>query len=212
MGHPGSGKGTQAKFLSASMNIPQISTGDILREAVAKQTPLGLKAKKFMGTGELVPDDIVIGLVDERIQQDDALSGFILDGFPRTIAQAEELDALLDMHKRSIKTVISLEVLKQDVLKRLTSRRVCKNCRHVYNLIFNPPPVDNICVECGLKNTIIQRDDDKVETVKIRLNVYERQTLPLKDYYRTQGKLLKIDGSQTIQKVREEITTKLNSL
>jgi adenylate kinase len=212
LGYPGSGKGTQAKFLSALKNIPQISTGDILREAVAKQTPLGLEAKKFMDAGELVPDDVVISLVDERIQQEDALQGFILDGFPRTIAQANELDALLNTHERSIKAVVSLEVLKQDVLKRLTSRRICNHCGHVYNLVSNPPPADNVCIECGHKNTIIQRDDDKVETVKNRLDVYEKQTLPLKNYYLKQSKLLKIDGSQTIQKVREEITMKLKSL
>lgn len=212
LGYPGSGKGTQAKFLSESYGIPQISTGDILREAVANKTQLGLEAKKYMDAGDLVPDEVVIGLVEERIQEDDAVAGFILDGFPRTIAQAIELDELLKKHVRSITAVISLEVLKEDVIERLTSRRICTNCRRVYNLVSDPPPSDGVCSQCKKSGTIVQRKDDEVETVERRLTVYNIQTLPLKDFYKKQGKLVLINGSQSIQSVREEISGKLRKI
>ncbi|MFQ5628027.1 MAG: adenylate kinase [bacterium] len=212
LGCPGSGKGTQAKFLTDIYHIPQISTGDILRAVISKQTELGLAAKKYMDVGELVPDEVVIGLVEERIQQDDAADGFILDGFPRTLAQARELDNLLENHHRSIDAVICLDVLKQDILDRLTSRRVCTNCRRVYNLIFDPPPENNICKECRRRNTIVQRNDDRVETVKNRLDVYEKQTAPLIEFYKKQHKILQINGSQDIHKVKEELLFKLQNL
>ena len=212
LGYPGSGKGTQAKYLSDSYGIPQISTGDILRDAVAKKTQLGLEAKKYMDSGDLVQDGVVIGLVEERIQEQDAVKGFILDGFPRTIAQAIELDELLEKHVRSITAVISLEVLKEDVIERLTSRRICTNCRRVYNLVYDPPPADGVCNQCKKTGTIVQRKDDEVETVERRLTVYNIQTLPLKDFYQKQGKLVLINGSQSILDVRSEIESKLRNI
>lgn len=212
LGYPGSGKGTQAKFLAENYKIPQISTGDILRDAVARQTPLGVEAKRYMTAGELVPDQVVIGLVDERIQERDARKGFILDGFPRTIAQAQALDRLLYKHKRSILAVLSLEVSRKRILERLTCRRVCIKCGRVFNLIYDPPPDNGNCSKCGAEKAIIQRDDDKEETVLHRMQVYEEQTRPLKEYYDLQGKLQPIDGSLSINKVREQIAGKLNQI
>ncbi len=209
LGYPGSGKGTQASFLSEKYDIPQISTGDILRDAVAKQTPLGLEAKKIMDRGELVPDKVVVGLIEERLKQDDAKKGFILDGFPRTTRQAQELDRILLNSNRRILCVLSLEVSRSRIIKRLTSRRVCSQCKKVFNLIFDPPPENGICPGCGGEGTIIQRPDDTEETVIHRMEVYEAQTRPLKGYYDAQGKLVSIDGSLSIQKVRDEILRKL---
>ncbi|RMD95820.1 MAG: adenylate kinase [Calditrichaeota bacterium] len=210
IGYPGSGKGTQATILSEKYDIPKISTGDILREAVASGTPLGLKAKKYMDAGELVPDDIVIGLIEERLKQPDTKKGFILDGFPRTISQAQELDQILRKLHRSLTAVISLEVSKKRIIERLTNRRVCVKCGRVYNLIYDPPPEDGRCESCG--GELIQRSDDKEETVRHRIEVYDEQTRPLKKYYDAQGKLLPIDGSLNIDKVQDEIERKLKSL
>ncbi len=210
IGYPGSGKGTQAAILSEKYDIPKISTGDILREAVSRRTPLGLEAKKYMDKGELVPDEVVIGLIEDRLQQEDAQKGFILDGFPRTIAQAQELDRLLHKFKRSISAVISLEVSKKRIIDRLTKRRVCVQCGRVYNLIYDPPPEDGRCGVCG--GDLIQRSDDREETVRHRMEVYEEQTRPLKEYYGAQGKLILIDGSLSIEKVRDEIQRKLNEI
>lgn len=211
LGYPGSGKGTQAKLLSDQLTIPQISTGDILRDAVASGTPLGLEAKKYMENGDLVPDEVVIGLVDERLQQPDAQKGFILDGFPRTIAQAVQLDAILEKQHRSIKIVIFLKVPKATVIERLTSRRTCLKCHRVYNMITDPPPPDGVCDRCGEKRYIVQREDDNEQTVRTRLDVYESQTRPLIEYYREQGKLVLIDGSQTIPEVQEQIQRNLRN-
>ncbi len=210
IGYPGSGKGTQATLLSEKYHIPKISTGDILREAVARKTPLGLQAKKYMDAGELVPDEVVIGLVEARLKEPDAQNGFILDGFPRTVSQAQELDHLLRKMNRSITAVISLEVSKKRILERLTKRRVCVKCGRVYNLIYDPPPADGKCESCG--GEIIQRSDDREETVLHRMNVYEEQTRPLKEYYGSQGKLVHIDGSLNIEKVRDEIERKLEEI
>jgi adenylate kinase len=209
LGYPGSGKGTQASLLSQRYNIPKISTGDILRAAVAAQTELGLKAKRYMDAGELAPDEVMIDLVVQRIGEPDSINGYILDGFPRTIHQAQELDRVLFNYHRQIVAVISLEIEKKKVMARLTSRRVCDRCGRGYNLLTEPPPVNNICTACG--GQIYQRSDDKPETVLHRMEVYEELTRPLKAYYGSQGKLLQIDGSLSIEKVQAEIVHRLES-
>ncbi len=205
LGYPGSGKGTQAKLVSEKYSIPQISTGDILREAVVQQTRLGIEAKKYMDSGGLVPDQVVFGLVEARILEDDVQSGFILDGFPRNIEQAKSLDGLLESHNRPISAVFTLQVPKKRIFDRLTQRRVCSNCGRLYNLIYDPPPTDNICDSCGKKDTIIQRSDDNEETVKHRLSIYEEQTKPLKAYYRALNKIVIVDGALEIGEVQKEI-------
>lgn len=205
IGYPGSGKGTQASYLAEKYGIPQISTGDILRKAVAEKTPLGIEAKKAMDAGELVPDAVVIGMIEERLKEPDAVKGFILDGFPRTIKQAQEFDRILYKIDRQIEAVLSLEVSKQRIFKRLTSRRVCSNCNQIYNLIYDPPPESGICSSCNQAATFFQRDDDKEATVQHRMDVYEELTQPLKKYYDGQGKLSEVDGSLSIAKVREQI-------
>ncbi len=210
LGYPGSGKGTQAGLLSERYNIPKISTGDILRAAVIAKTDLGVKAKEFMDRGELVADDIIIGLVVQRIAEPDSVRGFILDGFPRTIHQAQELDRVFLDLKRRLLAVISLEIEKKKVIGRLTSRRVCAKCGKLYNLQTEPPPVDNKCDNCGGK--VYQRSDDEPETVLHRMEVYEQQTQPLKDYYGMQGKLLQVDGSLNVEKVQSEILKRLRML
>ena len=208
LGYPGSGKGTQASLLSEKYKIPKISTGDILREAVVKATDLGMRAKLFMDGGELVPDEVMIGLVVERLGAPDTAAGYILDGFPRTHHQAQELDYLLMQHfHQEMTAVISLEIEKKKVIERLTSRRVCKKCGRVYNLQTDPPPADMICETCG--GNVIQRSDDALETVLHRMDVYEEATRPLKNYYGMQGKLIQIDGSLSIDKVHQEIEGKL---
>lgn len=210
LGYPGSGKGTQATLLSEIHKIPKISTGDILRAAVQAQTQLGVQAKKYMDRGELAPDQIMIGLVVQRINEPDSARGYILDGFPRTINQAHELDRVFLDLKKQLTAVISLEIEKKKVIERLTSRRVCENCGKLFNLTTEPPPVSNHCDHCGGK--IYQRSDDKPETVLHRMEVYEELTRPLKDYYGAQGKLLQIDGSLSIHKVHADIVKRLNEL
>lgn len=208
LGYPGSGKGTQASLLSDKYKIPRISTGDILREAVAKATELGRRAKSYMDGGELVPDEVIIGLVVERLGAADTADGYILDGFPRTLPQARELDFLLMQHfDHQLNGVISLEIEKRKVIDRLTSRRVCKQCTRVYNLDADPPPADLRCETCG--GEIVQRSDDTPETVLHRMEIYEGATRPLKAYYGAQGKLIQIDGSLSIEKVNQEVESKL---
>lgn len=208
IGYPGSGKGTQAALLSQRFNnIPKISTGDILRAAVTAKTDLGLQAKLFMDAGELVPDYLIIDLVVQRITEPDSAKGYILDGFPRNIYQAQELDRVLLNYRRPIAGVISLEIERKKVIERLTSRRVCSKCGHLYNLISDPPPPDNVCSYC--QGGIYQRSDDKAETVLHRMNVYEEATRPLKAYYGAQGKLIPIDGSLSIEKVHAEIVNRV---
>jgi adenylate kinase len=208
IGYPGSGKGTQAALLSQHFNnIPKISTGDILRAAVAAKTELGLKAKLFMDGGELVPDELIIDMVVQRISEPDSAKGYILDGFPRNIHQAQELDRVLLNYRRPIAGVISLEIEKKKVIERLTSRRVCSKCGHLYNLISDPPPATDVCSYC--EGDIYQRSDDKPETVLHRMEVYEEATRPLKAYYGAQGKLLPIDGSLSIEKVHAEIINRV---
>ncbi len=203
LGAPGAGKGTQASRISERYGIPQISTGDILRSAVREGTELGKKAKEYMDRGELVPDEIVIGIVRERIVQDDRKKGFILDGFPRTVVQAEALDRMLEELGLSIDYVINIDVPEEEIVKRLTGRRTCRNCQAMYHVIFNPPKKDNVCDKCG--GELYQRDDDKEETIRARLEVYKRQTAPLIDYYSRKGKLVNIDGTKGIDEIFEEI-------
>jgi len=210
LGAPGAGKGTQAKKVSEKYGIPQISTGDMLREAVAKGTELGKKAKEYMDKGELVPDEIVIGIVKERLQQPDCERGFILDGFPRTLAQAKALDEMLKELNKKIDGVINIAVPEEEVVKRIVNRRTCRNCGAVYHLIYNPPKEDNKCDKCG--GELYQRDDDKEETVRERFRVYKQNTEPLIDYYRKKGVLYDVDGTKDINGVWEEIVAVLSKL
>lgn len=209
LGAPGTGKGTQASVLSQMFGIPQISTGDILRKAVADGTELGRQAKAVMEAGGLVSDDIILALIKERLAQPDAAKGYILDGFPRTLQQAEALDDLLK-NDSGIDAVVYFQVDEEEIVRRLTSRRTCRQCGQNYNMITDPPPADNRCRVCG--GEIYQRDDDKEETVRNRLRVYHEKTAPLVEYYRKQGKLYSIDGSKPVEEVRQEIIALQNRL
>jgi len=192
LGPPGSGKGTQSKLLVGRYNIPNVSTGDILRENIAKNTELGVSAESFMEKGKLVPDDVILGMVKDILDQDYVATGFIFDGFPRTIPQAEGFDSLLSKRNLSIDHVINFEVLEDEVVSRLSSRWSCPQCGAIYNSITNPPLVSGICDNCGA--VISQRNDDKEETVRIRLAVYFEQTEPLVDFYSKKGLLIRISG------------------
>lgn len=192
LGPPGAGKGTQASRLIQKYGIPQISTGDMLRAALKAGTPLGLEAKKYMDQGTLVPDSVVIGLVKERIQQPDCAKGYMLDGFPRNVSQAEALDAMLQDLKMKIDHVVSIEVPSSELLARLTGRRTCRACGAGFHIKFDPPKKDGVCDKCN--GELYQRDDDNEATVSSRLQVYEGQTKPLIEYYVKQGKLRPIDG------------------
>jgi adenylate kinase len=203
LGAPGGGKGTQAKKLVDKYGIPQISTGDILRAAVAKGTPLGKEAKSYMNKGELVPDSVVIGLVKERIAQDDCKKGYILDGFPRNTAQSETLDKVLAGMGSPLDTALLIDVDKDVLMKRLTGRRTCKNCQQMYNVYFSPPKKEGICDKCG--GELFQRDDDKEATIKKRLDVYDAQTAPLIDYYKKKGILKSIAGTGSINEIFDKV-------
>ncbi|MCU0571790.1 MAG: adenylate kinase [Syntrophobacteraceae bacterium] len=192
LGPPGAGKGTQAKRLIDRYGIPQISTGDMLRAALKEGTPLGLEAKKFMDQGTLVPDSVVIGLVKERIQKPDCAKGYMLDGFPRNVSQAESLDAMLGELKQRIDHVVSIEVPSSELLARLTGRRTCRACGAGFHIKFDPPKKDAVCDKC--EGELYQRDDDNEATVSSRLQVYEGQTKPLIDYYEKQDKIRRVDG------------------
>ncbi len=203
LGPPGSGKGTQAQMMTERYHIPQISTGDILRAAVKEGTPLGREAKRYMDQGELVPDEVVVGIVKDRLNASDCNSGFILDGFPRTLPQAEALDTTLKAMERGIDHVVSIEVDKDELIRRLTGRRTCRRCGAMYHIIFDPPKRDGICDRCG--GELYQRDDDKEETIRARLQVYEKQTAPLIEYYRKRGILRSIDGVGEIEEIFQRI-------
>ena len=203
LGPPGSGKGTQAKMLVDHYGIPQISTGDILREAVREGTPLGREAKGYMDRGELVPDEVVVGIVRERLQGDDCKKGFILDGFPRTIPQAEALEETLKGLSKGIDHVINIEVGKDELIRRLSGRRTCRKCGAMYHIIFDPPKREGVCDRCG--GELYQRDDDREETIRERLRVYEEQTAPLIEFYRKRGLLRTIDGKGEIKEIFERI-------
>jgi len=205
LGAPGAGKGTQAKKLIEKYGIPQISTGDILRKAVADGTPLGKEAKSYMDKGELVPDSVVIGLVKERLAQDDCKAGYILDGFPRTTPQAEALDKVLEEMNAPLDVALSVDVDMGGLMKRLTGRRTCKNCQQMYNIYFSPPQKEGVCEKCG--GELFQRDDDKEETIKNRLDVYERSTAPLIDYYKNKGILKSVEGVGSIDEIFNKIVS-----
>ena len=199
LGAPGAGKGTQGNILSEKFRIPQISTGDILRANVRSKTQLGLKAKEYMDKGALVPDDIVVGMVVDRINEEDAKSGFILDGFPRNINQAEVLEKTLFSMGKSISTVIGIEVDRKELVRRLSGRRVCRKCGASYHTIFNPPVNIGMCDKCG--SEIYQRDDDKEDTIEARLKVYEQETYPLVEYYSTKGLYRAVDGKGSVDQI-----------
>lgn len=203
LGAPGAGKGTQAKKLVEKYGLPQISTGDLLRAAVAAGTPLGKEAKSYMDKGELVPDTVVMGMVEERIKQDDCKKGFILDGFPRNVAQAEALDKMLASLNMPLTAALSVDVPFEDLMKRLTGRRTCKACGQMYNVYFTPPKKDGSCDKCG--GELFQRDDDKEDTIKKRLEVYNAQTAPLIDYYGKKGILKSVAGTGSINDIFKKV-------
>ena len=203
LGPPGAGKGTQAKMLMEHFAIPQISTGDILRSAVKDGTPMGLKAKGCMDAGELVPDEVVVGIVKERLQKADCDNGFILDGFPRTVPQADALAIdLVGLDKR-LDAVISLDVDIEALVERLTGRRTCSDCGRGYHVLFDPAKAEDVCDACGGK--LIQRDDDQETTIRKRLDVYQEQTAPLVAYYRSAGLLKELNGMQDIDVVQQKM-------
>lgn len=203
LGPPGAGKGTQAKRLIDKYGIPQISTGDMLRAALKQGTPLGLEAKKYMDKGALVPDEVVIGLVKERIQQSDCAKGYMLDGFPRNVSQAGALDGMLGDLGQNIDHVVSIEVPDGDLVNRLTGRRTCRECGAGFHVMFDRPKKDGVCDKCG--GELYQRDDDNVATVTSRLKVYHDQTAPLIDYYGKQGKVRPIEGVGSMSAILDRI-------
>lgn len=207
LGPPGAGKGTQAEYIVERYNIPHISTGDIFRENIKNNTELGKEAKSYMDKGLLVPDDLVIALVEDRLNKEDAKKGFLLDGFPRTVAQAVSLDSILDKNDEKLNNVINITVDPKILIERAVGRRVCKTCGMTYHVKFNPPKEEGICDKDGTK--LIQRDDDTEETVKTRISVYFDQTAPIIDYYRAQNLLVDIDGAKEIDKVFEDIVNGL---
>ena len=210
LGGPGAGKGTQAKKLVEKYNIPQISTGDILRGAVKNNTELGQKAKSFMDAGELVPDDVIIGIVKDRIQENDCEKGFIFDGFPRTTAQAEELDTMLTELNIKLDSAINFKVSDEVIVARMSGRRTWAQCQAVFNIKFNPPKQEGVCDKCS--GELTQRDDEKEDVVRNRLKVYEDQTAPLIDFYNNKGLLKDINGEQEINTIFEEVTNMLDNL
>ena len=203
LGAPGAGKGTQAETISKELGIPTISTGNMLREAIQNQTPIGLEAKRFMDNGQLVPDDVIIGIVEERVARDDCKDGYILDGVPRTIAQAEALERF----GVAIDNVVSIEIEDAVIEARMSGRRVCPRCGATYHIMANPPKTDGVCDSCG--SELIIRKDDRPETVHDRLAVFHMLTEPLKDFYAKQGKLRIVKGDQPINAVYREILTAL---
>ena len=203
LGAPGAGKGTQAKKIADLCKVPHISTGDIFRANIKQGTELGKKAKTYMDAGELVPDELVCDLVVDRIQQDDCKDGFILDGFPRTIPQAEALTNALNAIGQNMDFAIDVDVPDENIINRMSGRRACVGCGATYHLVFNPTKVEGICDVCGEK--LILREDDKPETVKNRLNVYHEQTQPLIDYYKGQGILRTVDGTKAMDEVFADI-------
>jgi adenylate kinase len=201
VGPPGAGKGTQAEFIAENFTIPKISTGDIFRANVSGGTDLGKLAKKYMDAGDLVPDEVTIAMVRDRLRQDDAKNGFLLDGFPRTIGQANELDRILDEIGNALDVVLDLEVDNEEVVRRLSGRRLCKKCGHVWHVEFDPPKVDGICDKCS--GELYHRDDDYPDTVRHRLDVYALQTRPLIEFYDSRGQLVGMDALGPVEDVTE---------
>ncbi|HBE78306.1 MAG TPA: adenylate kinase [Firmicutes bacterium] len=210
LGPPGAGKGTQAELLVERFKTPHISTGDIFRAAIKEGTPLGTEAKRYMDSGQLVPDEVVIGIVNERLLKSDCKNGFLLDGFPRTVPQADALDRFLQSNGRKIDAVINIEVESAVLLKRLTGRRVCRNCAAVYHIESKPAKNTGICDHCG--GEVYQRDDDAPATVSKRLEVYAAQTEPLISYYRQKGILHSFDGIKPIKEVFEKVCQALGAI
>jgi adenylate kinase len=204
LGAPGAGKGTQAKILIEKYGMPQISTGDLLRAAVAAGTALGKEAKSYMDKGELVPDSVVLGMVGERLKQDDCKKGYILDGFPRNTAQAEALDKMLSSLNMSLTAALSVDVPFEDLMKRLTGRRTCKGCGQMYNIYFKAPAKEGVCDKCS--GELFQRDDDKEATIKKRLEVYTAQTEPLIGYYKSKGIVKSVSGTGSIDEIFKKVT------
>jgi len=209
-GPPGAGKGTQAKFLAEEFNIPHISTGDILRENVKKGTALGMKAKSYMDKGELVPDQLLNDLVRSRLEEPDTKKGFLLDGYPRTIPQANALDEIMDDLNRKLTAVVNIDVGTGALVKRLSGRRICKACGASYHVTFNPPRVKDVCDTCA--GELYQRADDTEEAIKNRLAVYKKQTQPVLDYYKKKGVLVDIDGDREIEEVKADVIKALEKL
>ncbi|WP_145421431.1 adenylate kinase [Staphylococcus hominis] len=210
MGLPGAGKGTQASEIVKKFPIPHISTGDMFRKAIKDETDLGKEAKSYMDRGELVPDEVTVGIVKERISEDDAKKGFLLDGFPRTIEQAEALNNIMSELDRNIDAVINIEVPEEELMNRLTGRRICEKCGTTYHLVFNPPKVDGVCDIDGGK--LYQRKDDNPETVSNRLSVNVKQSKPILEYYDEKGVLKNIDGAKDIDEVTQDVIDILDQL
>jgi len=209
LGPPGAGKGTQAKSISKEYNIPHISTGDIFRKNISEKTPLGLEAKGYMDSGKLVPDELTINLVKDRLTHEDCKNGFMLDGFPRTVKQAEALDAFLKERNIDIDAALLIDAPKDLIIERMTGRRVCSHCGETYHVTNIPPKVEDVCDLCG--SALIQRKDDNLETVIERLEVYDKQTQPLVEYYKGRGKLMSVDGSKEQHEVFKDIRDLLGS-
>ena len=209
LGAPGAGKGTQAKKIADKYSIPHISTGDIFRANIKEGTELGKKAKTYMDQGLLVPDELVVDLVVDRVQQDDCSNGYVLDGFPRTIPQAESLDAALEKLGDRIDYAINVEVPDENIVRRMSGRRACLACGATYHLVHIPPKKEGICDNCGKE--LVLRDDDKPETVTKRLNVYHEQTQPLIDYYTTKNVLAEVDGTKDMEEVFQDIVKVLGA-
>lgn len=209
LGPPGAGKGTQASGIVKKYNVPHISTGDIFRKNIKENTDLGKKAKEYMDKGLLVPDELVVEIVKDRLTEEDCMEGFLLDGFPRTVGQADALEKELTNLKYTLDKVINIDVSKEELIERAVGRRVCKECGETYHIKFNSPKVEGICDKCGSK--LHQRKDDTVETVTKRIEVYTEQTQPLIDYYTKKGILININGEQGIDKVFEDIVGTLGS-
>jgi len=209
LGPPGAGKGTQAQMIVEHYHIPQISTGDILRKTVKEGTPLGKKAKVFMDQGKLVPDEVVIGIIDERLREPDCNPGFILDGFPRTTSQAEALQPILSEMGKSIDHVINIEVDTEELVGRLTGRRTCKNCGAMFHILFHPPRLEGRCDRC--EGPLYQREDDKEETIRTRLDEYQRQTAPLIEYYKLKNLLRSVRGVGGEKEIFERIVRLFNA-
>ena len=210
LGPPGAGKGTQAKSISNRYSIPHISTGDIFRKNISEGTPLGIEAKGYIDKGQLVPDEVTINMVKDRLTWEDCKNGYLLDGFPRTVAQAEALEGFLAERNEKLDTALSIEVPSSFILERMTGRRVCPSCGASYHVKFNPPTKAGVCDVCG--SDIVQRKDDTEETVSERLEVYERQTQPLIDFYNNKNLLSTVDGTKAINEVFESICSILGSV
>ena len=210
LGAPGSGKGTMATVLRDSYGITHISTGDIFRANIKEETPLGKEAKKYIDAGELVPDEITISMVEDRLNQDDCKNGYLLDGFPRTIAQAEKLDEMLKANNTAIDAVIRVDVPNEVIMGRVVNRRVCTSCGESYNVVSRPTKVEGVCDVCGKE--VVQRDDDKPETVEQRLITYEKNTKPLIDFYEQKGILIAADNSKDPKTAFEQASAALSKL